>query len=166
VAVCAGVASKITGVLYSTLAEGGTEPIACVGQSFEMKDLINISLKSISLLTPDEIVRVFSKDPKQIIQHENVFGIIPYPDMGMLGLSYLFRYSGMDDNTICCTLTVLVMQKDKNFLFDKHDIIEKMLKFTAFEILKVVIKGGDDPEIVMGSINEQLTNLKEKLDLF
>jgi hypothetical protein len=161
------VASKITGILYSTLSEGGTEPVALVSSAeFETKDLINISLKSISLLTPDEIVRVFSKDPKQIIQQENVFGIIPYPDIDMSGLSYLFRYLGPNDNTICCTLTVLVMQKDKAVLFEEHDTIEKMLKFTAFEVLKVVIKDGDDEEATMAGIIEQLTKLKEKLDRF
>jgi hypothetical protein len=133
---------KVVAIVYSELIEEGATPVAWYppGEALSYMDLTNISLKSISLLVGDNPDRARLNDPRFIVDQTNAFAIIPFPDQDTVAIAYMFNYTNGDGKNVICTVTATVDEKLRNFLFDEHRDIEQMLKFTAFELLKVVMR--------------------------
>lgn len=132
----------VSAVVYSELIEEGATPVAWFppGEAISFMDLTNISLKSISLLVGDKPDRARLNDPRFIVDQTNAFAIIPFPDQDTVAIAYMFNYTNSDDKNVICTITAAVNSRLRNFLFEKHENIERLLKFTAFELLKVVMR--------------------------
>ncbi|MBN2151740.1 MAG: hypothetical protein JW839_09860 [Candidatus Lokiarchaeota archaeon] len=133
---------EVIAIVYSELIEEGATPVAWYppGEAISYIDLTNISLKSISLLVGDKPDRARLNDPRFIVDQTNAFAIIPFPDQDTVAISIMFNYTNSDGKNVICTITATVDARLRNFLFEKHEGIEQMLKFTAFEILKVVMR--------------------------
>nr|MDO8083276.1 hypothetical protein [Candidatus Sigynarchaeum springense] len=157
------VSGDIIAVVYSELIEEGATPVAWYppGDQISYIDLTNISLKSISLLVGDKPDRARLNDPRFIVDQENAFAIIPFPDQDTVAMAYMFNYTNGDGKNVICTITATVNAKLRNFLFDKHESMEQMLKFTAFEVLKVVMR---ERAYNKANITSRLKVLHEKLN--
>lgn len=134
--------SNVVAIVYSELIDEGATPVAWYppGEAISYMDLTNISLKSISLLVGDKTDKARLNDPRFIVDQGNAFAIIPFPDQDTVAIAYMFNYTNGDHKNVICTLTATISAKLRNFLFEKHENIEQMLKFTAFELLKVVMR--------------------------
>ncbi len=153
----------VIAVVYSELIEEGATPVAWYppGEAISYMDLTNISLKSISLLVGDKPDRARLNDARFIVDQTNAFAIIPFPDQDTVAIAYMFNYTNGDGKNVICTVTATVNAKLRNFLFDEHEDIEKMLKFTAFELLKVVMR---EKAFKKGDLDSLLQVLHEKLN--
>jgi hypothetical protein len=130
---------EVIAIVYSELIEEGATPVAWYppGEEVSYIDLTNISLKSISLLVGDIPDQARLNDPRFIVDQTNAFAVIPFPDQDTVAIAYMFNYTNADRKNVVCTITATVSARLRNFLFEKH---EQMLKFTAFEVLKVVMR--------------------------
>ena len=158
---------NIVAIVYSELIDEGATPVAWYppGEAISFIDLTNISLKSISLLVGDKPDRARLNDPRFIVDQTNAFAIIPFPDQDTVAIAYMFNYTNGDGKNVICTVTATVNAKLRNFLFDKHEDIEKMLKFTAFELLKVVMRvkrfKKEDLVSLLQALHEKLSRLAD-----
>ena len=151
-------------IVYSELREEGTLPIAWIKGKHEIpsKDILNVALKSISLLEHDKLEANACRDPKSIVESAKyTFGILPFPDQKGVGLAYIFNYLDKRNVNIISTLTLIVNNRCKNALFVHHENIEKHMKFTVFEILKLMVANESIPS---SEIEEKLSILLEKIN--
>nr|MDO8119577.1 hypothetical protein [Candidatus Sigynarchaeota archaeon] len=151
-------------IVYTELLPEGPSPIAYIStkRAPQSTNVFNVALKSIALLTSDDVVPnpdVF-KDPKVIVDESDAFGIIPYPDQDAVGMSYAFTYA-KGEGAINCTLSILVPEAEKNYLFENHQSLRSVLKYTAYELLKILVS--NDRKSIHGKLTIPLQNLLEKL---
>ncbi|MEX2682746.1 MAG: hypothetical protein Q6373_014240 [Candidatus Sigynarchaeota archaeon] len=160
-----GRSGEVAAIVYAELIEEGATPVAWYppGESISYIDLTNISLKSISLLVGDKPDHARLNDARFIVDQENAFAVIPFPDQDAVGIAYMFNYTNVDGKNVICTITATVNAKLRNFLFEKHENIEQMLRFTAFEVLKIVMREKaykkDDLVSRLQLLHEKLTKL-------
>ncbi len=76
-------------------------------------------------------------------------------------MSYAFCYARREKETINCTLSILVPEAEKNYLFENHQSLRNVLKYTAYELLKIVV--ANEPSMTHGKLTIPLQNLLEKL---
>jgi hypothetical protein len=105
-------------------------------------------------------------DPRFIVDQTNAFAVIPFPDQDTVAIAYMFSYTNAERKNVICTITATVNSKQRNFLFEMHENIEQMLKFTAFEVLKVVMRvkkyKKDDLVSLLRALHDKLTKLAGK----
>lgn len=127
-------------IVFSQLIDEGATPVVWYPNDVvSITDLTNISLKSISLLVGNKIDKILLNDPRFIVDLKNTFAIIPFPDQHRVGMVYMFNYTDDNNQNIVCTITIMV-NAAKKFLLEKHEVVEQLLKFTAFEILKLLVR--------------------------
>jgi hypothetical protein len=132
----------IEAIVYSELVNEGAIPVAWYPPDEQISyiDLTNISLKSISLLVGDKQDKAWLNDPRFIVDQTGSFAIIPFPDQDTVAIAYMFNYTSASQQNVISTITATVKTKQRHFLFDKHGDIEQLLKFSAFELLKLVMR--------------------------
>ena len=95
------------------LDKSGPSPIWVHPETTQEKDIMSVAIKSISLLAGERIYQ-FSFEYEQI----KYFGIIPFPDLSMVGITYFFLIP--DENSRgkakAATITALVDDIDSDFL--------------------------------------------------
>ena len=127
-------------IVFSQLIDEGATPVAWYPNDVvSITELTNISLKSISLLLGDKPDKALLNDPRFIVDLKNTFAIIPFPDQGRVAMVYMFNYSNAQDQNVVCTITLMV-KAAQQFLLEQHESVEQLLKFTAFEILKLIVR--------------------------
>ncbi len=155
-------------IVFSQLIDEGATPIAWYppGEEIPLVDLTNISLKSISLLIGDKPDQAVLNDPRFIVDQEDHFAIIPFPDWDSVANVYMFGYTNQQKMNVVCTLTIIIKTKNRNFLFEKHDSVERLMKFTAFELLKLIMRdktyAKQDLEATLWVLQDKLDNLASK----
>ena len=157
----------IRGVCFSIFSNFGPEAIFMYPPPVEEEDFIpspqrivernylQIAIKSISLLIGDNLFDISIEEAKKM----NYFGILPYPDLKVNSLTY-FRFLILTEMThpIACTLSLLVKENAKTFIYDYYEQLEKnMQDFT--EALMVVLAEklkSDDHKISESEIKDHL----------
>ncbi|HME51885.1 MAG TPA: hypothetical protein VKM55_06690 [Candidatus Lokiarchaeia archaeon] len=153
-------------IVFSQLIDEGATPVAWYpADVVSVTELTNISLKSISLLVGDKPDKALLNDPRFIVDLKNTFAIIPFPDQARVGMIYMFSYTDVKDQNVVCTITIMV-NEEKKFLLDQHEGVEQLLKFTAFEILKLLVRkkkyNKDDITATLWVLQGKLDNLVHK----
>nr|MDO8113412.1 hypothetical protein [Candidatus Sigynarchaeota archaeon] len=150
-------------IVFSELIDEGATPIAWYppGDEIPVVDLTNISLKSISLLVGDKPDKAVVNDPRFIVDQKDSFAIIPFPDLDSVANVYMFGYTNQQMVNVVCTLTIMIKTKNRPFLFEKHDGIERLMKFTAFELLKLIMR---EKTYAKNDLEATLWVLQDKLD--
>ncbi|MHA1999249.1 MAG: hypothetical protein ACTSU9_14115 [Promethearchaeota archaeon] len=156
----------VQAVVFSELGPDGTDARAWItNRPLTNRELTQIGLKSISLMTSEDrqgSVQLDGSrtDPKEIINQEGTFGIIPFADQESIGICYLLIYNDVKGDVRYSTISVLFHEEHKSFLFENHDDMKKLIKFVAFEILKKII----NEELPIPFIQQQLELLLEKIN--
>jgi hypothetical protein len=150
-------------IVFSQLIDEGATPVAWYPNDVvSITELTNISLKSISLLLGDKPDKMLLNDPRFIVDLKDSFGIIPFPDLNCEAMVYIFNYTDTHDQNVVCTITIMV-NAAKKFLLDKYEGVEHLLKFTAFEILKLLVRkkkyNKDDITATLWVLQDKLDNL-------
>ncbi|MBD3353948.1 MAG: hypothetical protein GF364_20870 [Candidatus Lokiarchaeota archaeon] len=110
--------------------ESGPTPIYC-HPKIEEEDQMDIAMKSISLLMGEGVYQ-------NGYAYENVkyFGILPFPDINMVGITYFFLIKDPNarGKAKAATLTILVKEKDTNFLYENVKTLRVLLDRTAVKL--------------------------------
>jgi hypothetical protein len=150
-------------IVFSQLIDEGASPVAWYPNDVvSITELTNISLKSISLLLGDKPDNATLNDPRFIVDLKNTFAIIPFPDQDRVAMVYMFNYMDAQGQNVVCTITILV-NAVKKFLLEQHEGVKQLLKFTAFEILKLLVRkkryNKDDITATLWVLQDKLDNL-------
>ncbi|MHA1682098.1 MAG: ADP-ribosylation factor-like protein [Promethearchaeota archaeon] len=109
--------------------------------------LLQIAMKSISLLMGEHVYQ----DGEELEQVK-YFGILPFPDLKMDGLTYFFLIPDEDarGSARASTLTILVSESNKNFFYDYMNelriiitehayMLNKMMDFNGFSKISIAL---------------------------
>jgi GTPase SAR1 family protein len=98
--------------------------------------LLHIAMKSVSLLMGESTYQSGDAEVDSI----KYFGILPFPDIKMDGLTYFFLIpdSQARGSARASTITILVAEEYKNFLFDNQSDLRSMIIEFAVQIKKML----------------------------
>ena len=122
--------STIKSIVLSVFEEEG--PVAKVfwPESLNETARLTIAMKTISLLMGDSVYQ--NGDDKSI----NYFGILPFPDLKLNGLTYFFLIADEEarGNAKAATITVLIDEENKSFFHENMKYLRVIIDKAATEI--------------------------------
>nr|MDO8083279.1 ADP-ribosylation factor-like protein [Candidatus Sigynarchaeum springense] len=98
--------------------------------------LLHISMKSVSLLMGEHLYQ----DGDAEVDSIKFFGILPFPDIKMDGLTYFFLIpdQGARGSARASTITILVSEEHKNFFYDNMAELRSLIVEHAIQIKKML----------------------------
>lgn len=150
----------IKSIILSEFGNEGPCPIVHWPTKLDKRAGLLIAMKTISLLMGDSTYQDSST-----IDGINYFGIIPFPDLKLTGLTYFFLIP--DDQARgrakAATVTILVNEEHKNFLFENMKYLRIIIDRTASKIQETLDKEKYRQYIeeLRGELNEFTLELKD-----
>jgi len=125
----------IKSIILSIFDESGPEPVVIWPESMEKMATMLIAMKTISLLMGDSTYQ----DSFQI-DGINYFGVIPFPDLKLNGLTYFFLIPDTEarGQAKAATITILVDEDNRTFFYENMKYLRVIIDRTATEIQKTV----------------------------
>lgn len=149
----------IQAIVLSEFGEEGPTPTVTWPNSMEQDSCLLISMKTISLLMGDATYQN-SHD----IEGINYFGVIPFPDLGLTGLTYFFL--DPDPNARgkarATTITVLVPNKKRTFLYENMKFLRVTIDSAATKIQQT--QDHEKYEQYIDSLREELLDFVDKIE--
>jgi GTPase SAR1 family protein len=148
----------IKSIILSVFDESGPEPIVIWPESMDQVSTMLIAMKTISLLMGDSTYQDSFE-----IDGINYFGVIPFPDLKLNGLTYFFLIpdSKARGQAKAATITVLVDENNKTFFYENMKYLRVIIDRTATEIQRTP-KTEIYEKIIM-SLKEELTEFTSEL---
>ncbi|MBD3198179.1 MAG: hypothetical protein GF317_24225 [Candidatus Lokiarchaeota archaeon] len=141
----------IQALVLSIFDNDGPNPISFWPESLEQMAQMNIAIKTISLLMGDSTYQ-----DSFGVEGINYFGIIPFPDLNLNGMTYFFLIADPNarGNAKAATITVLVDENNKSFFYENMKYLRVIIDRAATRIQEGVERE---------KYNEILVDLKEEL---
>ena len=146
--------SLVRGMVFSIFSEIGPEAILYYPLpedsilSFEkieqhqsivtQRNYMQVAIKSISLLLTD-----FSYDfmINPVLEQTAIFGILPYPDMKSLGLTFFTYYNSSDLNRcIPATLTLYVHEDHRAYIYDAFQRLKPVMQQFTRQLIQICLE--------------------------
>lgn len=152
----------IKSIILSIFDDIGPTPILKWPDTINDEDGLLIAIKTISLLMGDKIYQSGTET-----EGINYFGILPFPDLGLNGLTYFFLIPDENarGNAKAATITVLINQENNTFFYENMKYLRILMDETASNIQKSPhIKDYQNP---MNEFRKELLEYtKELKDIF
>jgi len=108
----------------------GPVPVYCYPESIEESTRVEIAMKSVSLLMGEAVYQAGLSDDL------NFFGVLPFPDLNYIGLTYFFL---IPDETArgkskAATITFIVKESDHNFIYNNIHTLRILLDKTKVHL--------------------------------
>ncbi|TFG08250.1 MAG: hypothetical protein EU539_02915 [Promethearchaeota archaeon] len=147
----------IKGIILSIFDEDGPTPIAWWPKNLEESARILIATKTISLLMGDAIYQEGDS-----IDGVNYFGVLPFPDLNLKALTYFFLIFDVNarGNAKAATITILVNESDRNFLYENMKYLRVIIDKTATKIQETP---DDDYPLIMKNFRIELLDFTKEL---
>ncbi len=121
----------IKSIVLSIFDEEGPTPLIYWPSDIDEASRHLIAMKTISLLMGDAIYQ-----DGETIDGINYFGILPFPDIGLNGLTYFFLIS--DENSRgqakAATITILIDERNNSFFYSNMKYLRILLDKTASNV--------------------------------
>lgn len=147
-------------LILSIFDEDGPTPLICWPNDMDDSAKLLISMKTISLLMGDSTYQD-SYETEGI----NYFGIIPFPDLKLNGLTYFFLISDPKarGNAKASTITVLVDEDNKTFFYENMKYLRVIIDRTATKIQNISNESSykEIMENLKGELIEFINELKD-----
>ncbi|UYP48380.1 hypothetical protein NEF87_004665 [Candidatus Lokiarchaeum ossiferum] len=141
----------VKGCVFSIYSDMGPEAILCYPlpkdtsfslldlsshiSSFSQRNYMQVAVKSISLLLTDYS---FEDKSNNYLENIHIFGVLPYPDMKCVGLTYFcYYFSSKSDQYIPATITLFVHEDHRNFIYDAFDRLKQDIQNFTSSLIKV-----------------------------
>ncbi|MHA1930960.1 MAG: ADP-ribosylation factor-like protein [Promethearchaeota archaeon] len=149
----------IKAVVLSVFDEMGPTPKVMWPGDLEEKSGLLIAMKTISLLMGDSVYQ----DSQGSDIGVNYFGILPFPDLKLNGLTYFFLIPDEEarGQALAATITVLIDERDKIFFYENMKYLRIIIDKAATQIQDV--KEFDDQKRIMDDIREELFEFTKEL---
>ncbi len=120
--------------------------------------LLHISMKSVSLLMGEHTYQ----DGDAEVDSIKFFGILPFPDIKMDGLTYFFLIpdQGARGSARASTITILVSEEYKNFFYDNMAELRSLIVEHAIQIKKMLTQ--DEFASVMVDLLKAINEFAER----
>ncbi|MHA1726389.1 MAG: ADP-ribosylation factor-like protein [Promethearchaeota archaeon] len=124
----------VQSIVLSIFDENGPTPINKWPLSLSEQDALLIAIKTISLLMGDKVYQSGTD-----IDGMNYYGILPFPDLGLNGLTYFFLIPDKTarGNAKAATITILIRQENNTFFYDNMNYLRILMDETASKIQKI-----------------------------
>ena len=149
----------IKAIVLSIFDEKGPTPRIVWPIELEEKSGLLIAMKTISLLMGDSVYQ----DSQGSDVGVNYFGILPFPDLNLNGLTYFFLIPDEEarGQALAATITVLIDEEDKVFFYENMKYLRIIIDKAATKIQDV--KEYDDQKRIMDDIREELFDFTKEL---
>ncbi len=148
----------INAVVLSIFDENGPTPKIFWPDDLDEQAGLLIAMKTISLLMGDATYQDGIGT-----EGVNYFGILPFPDLKLNGLTYFFLIP--DDNArgkaLAATITVLIDEKNKVFFYENMKYLRVIMDKAATQIQ--FNKDRDEREIIIDELREELVEFTKEL---
>lgn len=137
--------------------EGPTAKIYWPGDMEESSRLL-VAMKTISLLMGDAVYQNGTE-----IEGVNYFGILPFPDLKMNGLTYFFLIPDAKarGNATAATITCLIDEKNKIFFYENMKYLRIIIDKAASRIQ--LSKNVDENKLIMEDLRKELFEFSSKI---
>jgi small GTP-binding protein len=147
-------------IILSEFGNEGPNPIVYWPNTLERRAGLLISMKTISLLMGDSIYQ-----DSYEVDGVNYFGVIPFPDLKLTGLTYFFLIPDPEarGNAKAATITILVDQENKHFLYENMKYLRVIIDRTATKIQETLdkIKYQDYIQALKEELNEFTSEIED-----
>ena len=149
----------IKAVVLSIFDEKGPTPKIIWPSNLDEKSGLLIAMKTISLLMGDSVYQ----DSQGSDISVNYFGILPFPDLELNGLTYFFLIPDEEarGQALAATITVLIDEKDRVFFYENMKNLRIIIDRPATQIQDV--KEFEDQKRIMDDIREELFEFTKEL---
>ena len=122
----------IKSIVHSLFDDDGPTPIIYWPEELDESARLLVAMKTISLLMGDSIYQNGTT-----IEGINYFGILPFPDLKLNGLTYFFLIPDKTarGNAKAATITVLIEETNKIFFYENMKYLRVIIDNTATKIL-------------------------------
>ncbi|MFX1273442.1 MAG: ADP-ribosylation factor-like protein [Promethearchaeota archaeon] len=121
----------IKSIVLSIFDEEGPSPIVYWPESLDETSSHLIAMKTISLLMGDAVYQ-----DGENVDGINYFGILPFPDIGLNGLTYFFLISDerARGQAKAATITILIDERNNSFFYSNMKYLRILLDKTATNV--------------------------------
>lgn len=122
----------IKSIVYSLFDDDGPTPIIYWPEDLDESARLLVAMKTISLLMGDSVYQNGTT-----IEGINYFGILPFPDLKLNGLTYFFLIpdKAARGNAKAATITILIEETNKIFFYENMKYLRVIIDNTATKIL-------------------------------
>lgn len=142
----------IRSIVLSIFDERGPVPKVVWPSDLDDQSGLLIAMKTISLLMGDSVYQ----DSQGSEAGVNYFGILPFPDLGLNGLTYFFLIP--DENArgqaLAATITVLIDEDNKVFFYENMKYLRIIIDKAASQIQNT--KDLEEQKVIMEDIRKEL----------
>ncbi|MHA1489789.1 MAG: ADP-ribosylation factor-like protein [Promethearchaeota archaeon] len=148
----------LSSIVLSVFENSGPTPIVYFPEDMDSISLLLIAMKTISILMGESTYQE-GQDQDGI----NYFGIIPFPDLKLIGLTYFFL---IYDETArgkakATTITLLIQEKNGTFFYENMKYLRVIFDKTASQIQKA--KGLNEYRKLINEMKDELFEFTKDL---
>jgi len=149
----------IKAIVLSIFDEKGPTPRIVWPSDLEEKAGLLIAMKTISLLMGDSVYQ----DSQGSDVGVNYFGILPFPDLELNGLTYFFLIPDEEarGQALAATITVLINEDDRVFFYENMKYLRIIIDKAASQIQ--ANKESDNQEKIMNDVRSELFEFTKDL---
>ena len=148
----------IKSVVFSLFDADGPSPIVYWPEDLDESARLLIAMKTISLLMGDSVYQNGTT-----IEGINYFGILPFPDLKLNGLTYFFLIPDKNarGNAKAATITVLIEETNKIFFYENMKYLRVIIDNAASKIL--ARNSLEENKNIMGDLKQQLLEFTNEI---
>ena len=148
----------IKSVVFSLFDADGPSPIVYWPEDLDESARLLIAMKTISLLMGDSVYQNGTT-----IEGINYFGILPFPDLKLNGLTYFFLIPDKNarGNAKAATITVLIEETNKIFFYENMKYLRVIIDNAASKIL--ARNSLEENKHILGDLKQQLLEFTNEI---
>lgn len=148
----------IKSIVLSIFDEDGPTPSHYWPSDMDEASRLLIAMKTISLLMGDAVYQNGSG-----IEGVNYFGILPFPDLHLNGLTYFFLVPDIEarGQAKASTITLLIDEQNRSFFYENMKYLRVIIDKAASKIQEA--KGIDEYEKIMEALRDEVFDFCKEL---
>ena len=148
----------IKSIVFSLFDEDGPTPKIYWPETMEESPRLLIAMKTISLLMGDTVYQNGTSTDEV-----NYFGILPFPDLKLNGLTYFFLIFDPEarGNAKAATITVLIDEEDRVFFYENMKYLRIIIDSAASKIQ--IAKSFEENEVIINDLKKELFDFTSEI---
>jgi len=141
----------IKSIVLSVFDDDGPTPKIYWPSNMDESSRLLIAMKTISLLMGDSVYQNSTS-----VEEVNYFGILPFPDLKLNGLTYFFLIYDPEarGNAKAATITVLINEEDRVFFYENMKYLRVIIDNAASKVQ--LAKSMEENEVIINELREEL----------
>lgn len=148
----------IKSIVLSVFDEDGPTPKIYWPSNMDESSRLLIAMKTISLLMGDSVYQNSTST-----EEVNYFGILPFPDLKLNGLTYFFLIydKAARGNAKAATITILINEEDRVFFYENMKYLRVIIDSAASKVQ--VAKSMEENEVIIDELRKELLEFTSEI---